>query len=458
MSSFEFKTIAAIATPTGYGGIGIIRISGDQALELTLHLLKNSSEISFSPSEASFHILTNPHTGVTIDEAIITYFKAPRSFTGEDVVEIACHGSPVVLSELLRLLTSFGADLAQPGEFSMRAFLNRRIDLTQAEAINDLIHSQTTYQAKVAARQLRGELSKQLQPFKEELKNLIVHFESAVEFVEDDLDELNLNIYTLKLDHLIEKLLGLSDSYRIGRVIRSGVKLTLVGRPNVGKSSIFNSLLGLDRAIVTHVPGTTRDTLSETFAIDGIPINLIDTAGIRDTKDIVERIGVERTKTAITEADLVIAVIEANSPITSEEIDQLEDFPIGILLINKCDLGLSLSHETIKSLSEKYPLIHASALTGQGIDELKVAIQRQITGDNQTIIESAIITNERHYKALEQTIEFLRDARRDLNAGFTEEIALANLHLALRNLGVITGETLIADLINQIFSTFCIGK
>ncbi|MCI0664951.1 MAG: tRNA uridine-5-carboxymethylaminomethyl(34) synthesis GTPase MnmE [Acidobacteria bacterium] len=458
MSSLEFKTIAAVATPTGYGGIGIIRISGDQALQLTLQLLKNSGEVSFTPSEASFHILTNPNTNVTIDEAIITYFKAPHSFTGEDVVEIACHGSPVVLSELLKLLTSFGADLAQPGEFSMRAFLNRRIDLTQAEAINDLIHSQTTYQAKVAARQLRGELSKQLQPYKEELKSLIVHFESAVEFVEDDLDALNLNFYTLKIDHLIEKLLGLSESYRIGRVIRSGVKLALIGRPNVGKSSVFNSLLGLDRAIVTHVPGTTRDTLSETFSINGIPINLIDTAGIRDTKDIVERIGVERTKTAITEADMVIAVIEANSPITSEEIDQLEQFPIGILLINKCDLGVTLPQEITKHLSAKYPVIQASALTGQGIDELKVAIQKKITSDNQTIIESAIITNERHYTALEQTIEALREARTDLNAGFTEEVALANLHRALRSLGVITGETLIADLINQIFSTFCIGK
>ena len=176
MSSPEFKTIAAIATPSGYGGIGIIRISGDQSIQLTRQLLQNSRAVSFTPSEASFHILTNPQTGLTIDEAIITYFKAPHSFTGEDVVEIACHGSPVVLSELLRLLTSFGAELAQPGEFSMRAFLNRRIDLTQAEAINDLIHSQTTYQAKVAARQLRGELSKQLQPFKEELKSLIVHF------------------------------------------------------------------------------------------------------------------------------------------------------------------------------------------------------------------------------------------------------------------------------------------
>jgi len=458
MSSLEFKTIAAIATPSGYGGIGIIRISGDQSIKFTRQLLQNSREVSFTASEASFHILTNPQTGVTIDEAIITYFKAPHSFTGEDVVEISCHGSPVVLSELLRLLTSFGAELAHPGEFSMRAFLNHRIDLTQAEAINDLIHSQTTYQAKVAARQLRGELSKQLQPYKEELKALIVHFESAVEFVEDDLDALNLNIYTLKIDLLIEKLLRLSRSYRLGRVIRSGVKLALIGRPNVGKSSVFNALLGLDRAIVTHVPGTTRDTVSESFSINGIPINLIDTAGIRDTEDIVERIGVERTKTAITEADLVIAVIEANSNITSEEIDQLDRFPISILVINKCDLGLTVSEETIDTLSAKYPLIHTSALTGQGIEELKLAIQRQITGESQTSVESAIITNERHYSALEQTIEALRQARADLTAGFTEEVALANLHRALRSLGLITGETLIADLINQIFSTFCIGK
>jgi len=458
MTHSEFKTIAAVATPQGYGGIGVIRISGPESLALTGRLLKEGSRASFIPNQAEFHQMINPETGTIIDEAIITYFKAPHSFTGEDVIEISCHGSPVVLTEVVRLLRSFGAELAQPGEFSMRAFFNQRIDLTQAEAINDLIHSQTTFQARIAARQLRGELSKQLQPVKAGLIDLIVHFESTVEFVEDDLDPLNLDLFLSKIDRFIETLSRLSSSYRVGRIIRSGIKLALIGRPNVGKSSIFNALLGQDRAIVTHIPGTTRDALSEPFSLNGIPVNLVDTAGIRETEDLVEQIGVERTKTAISEADFIIAVIEANSALEADELDLLAQVPINVYVINKCDLGISIPEEKLRSLSAKLPLLRVSALTGEGIDRLKDTIHREIVSGELTNVESAIITNERHFRALEETIDALRKAKQDLAAGFTEEVALANLHHALRSLGVITGETLIADIINHIFSTFCIGK
>jgi tRNA modification GTPase len=458
MRSQQFKTIAAVATPQGYGGIGIIRLSGDESVALTRKLLRNGEQVVFTPNQASFHHLINPQTDTTIDEAIITWFKSPHSFTGEDVVEIACHGSPVVLSETLRLLTSFGAELAQPGEFSLRAFLNRRIDLTQAEAIKDLIHAQTTHQARIAARQLQGELSKQLQPIKEGLIELIVHFESAVEFVEDDLDPLNVKLFLSRIDQFIEKLSRLAASYRMGKLIRSGIRLALIGRPNVGKSSLFNALLGRDRAIVTHLPGTTRDTLHESFVVNGIPINLIDTAGIRETEDIVEQIGVERTKTAISEADFIIAVIESNSTLPREEIELIEQFPVNLYVINKCDLGITLTEEAISNLTARGRVVKVSSLTGEGLDELKQAIHRQIASESQTNIEDAIITNERHYSALEQSLVALRQAKLDLTAGFTEEVALANLHQALRSLGVITGETLIADIINQIFSTFCIGK
>ena len=458
MNHPEFKTISAIATPPGYSGIGVIRISGGESLAFTRRLLRDGSETSFTPNRSEFRLLINPESGVTIDEAVITYFQAPHSFTGEDVVEIACHGSPVVLSELLRLLTSFGSHPAQPGEFSLRAFLNHRIDLTQAEAINDLIHSQTTYQARLAARQLRGELSKQLRPIKEGLIELIVHFESTVEFVEDDLDPLNLDRWLSKLDHFIETLDHLASSYRIGRVVRSGVKLALVGRPNVGKSSIFNALLGKDRSIVTHLPGTTRDTVSDSFSLDGIPIDLVDTAGLRETEDLVEQLGVERTRTAISEADLVIAILEANSAQSVDDLALLDQFPIKIYLFNKCDLGSSIPGELVESLSASHVVLMTSALTGEGIEDLRRAIHRQIVAGDRPTAEHTIITNERHYSALTQTIEALRQARQDLTAGFTEEIALANLHQALRTLGLITGETLITDLINQIFSTFCIGK
>ncbi len=458
MSWPEFKTITAIATPPGYGGIGVIRLSGTDSLALTRRLLRDGDRVAFPPNLAAFHQIVNRETNQTIDEAIITWFQAPHSFTGEDVVEIACHGSPVVLAEVLRLLRSFGAELAEPGEFSMRAFLNRRIDLTQAEAIQDLIHAQTTEQARIAARQLRGELSKQLRPIKEGLVDLIVHFESTVEFVEDDLDPLNLKLFILRLDQFIEQLSGLSDTYRVGRLIRSGIKLALIGRPNVGKSSLFNALLGFDRAIVTHLPGTTRDTLNEAFSIAGIPVTLVDTAGIRETEDVVEQIGVERTKTAITDADFIIAVIESHSTLPEEEIELFAQFPIGLYVINKCDLGVMLSGQAMEELAAQTPVVNVSALTGEGVDDLRQMIYESLIAGAQTKIEDAIITNERHFAALEETLTALRQARQDLTAGFTEEVALANLHRALRSLGVITGETLITDIINQIFSTFCIGK
>ena len=256
----------------------------------------------------------------------------------------------------------------------MRAFLNQRMDLTQAEAIKDLIHAQTTHQARVAARQLKGEISKRLQPIKEGLVEMIVHFESSVEFVEDDLDPLNINLFLSRIDRFIEQLGALASSYRLGKLIRSGIKLALIGRPNVGKSSLFNALLGRERAIVTHLPGTTRDTLNESFVINGVPVDLIDTAGIRETEDIVEQIGVERTKTAISEADMIIAVVELTSTLPPEEIELFNQFPVSLYAINKCDLGIALSEEAISKLSGGDRVVKISALTGEGIDDLRQAI------------------------------------------------------------------------------------
>lgn len=452
----DFPTIVAIATPSGYGGIGIVRLSGASAVESTRTLLPAETNFPLAHNQASFHRLINSSTGQVIDEAVLTYFRAPHSFTGEDVVEISCHGSPVVLAEVVRLLIVAGAEASQAGEFSLRAFLNGRIDLAQAEAINDIIHAQTTNQARVAARQLRGELSLQLAGTKRELIDLIVHLESAVEFVEDDLDSLNLNHFISKIDGFIDGLSRLAATYRVGRLVRSGIKLALIGRPNVGKSSLFNALLGFDRAIVTDLPGTTRDTLNETLSIGGIPVSLIDTAGIRETQDIVEGIGVERTKTAIAEADLIVAVLEATAPLTDEEKSLLNEFPVHLIVINKSDLGMSIPLAQLDDLRRQADVIDLSALTGVGIDALKAAIENKLLRGAQ--IEDAIITTERHFQALEQTLAALKQAKQDLSIGFTEEVALANLHAALKSLGLITGETLIGDLINQIFATFCIGK
>ena len=458
MSLSTNTTIVALATPPGFGGIGVIRLSGADAVSLTQKLLAPAKQNPFIPNQVVFQPLIHPETEQNIDDALITFFQAPHSYTGEDVVEISCHGSPVVLAEVVRLLVSFGADLAQPGEFTMRAFLNQRIDLTQAEAVNDLIHAQTNYQAQLAARQLRGELSKQLKPIKDALIKMIVYFESSVEFVEDDLDPLDVQRFQQRLNELIAQVNRLITSYRLGRLIRSGIKLALIGRPNVGKSSLFNRLLGKDRAIVTHLPGTTRDTLSEVFSINGIPVELIDTAGLRETEDFVEKLGVERTRTAIADADFVIAIIEANHPPAPDEVEFFAQLPIQFFVLNKCDLGVALSAETIQQIVQGSPTAQVSALTGQGIDALRDRIHSALTAGTQSFSDGGIITNERHYHALEQSLRAMQQATHDLSVGFTEEVVLVNLHEALRSLGIITGETLIGDIINQIFTTFCIGK
>lgn len=452
------STIVAIATPPGLGGIGVIRLSGEQSLAFLLRLLKPQPQASFSPNQVVYRTLLHPETQQVIDDALITYFKAPHSYTGEDVVEISCHGSPVVLSEVLRLLISFGAQPAEPGEFTLRAFLQQRIDLSQAEAINDLIHAQTKYQAQLAARQLRGELSTQLQPLKADLVEMIVHFESSVEFVEDDLDTLDIARFQKRLANICATMDRMLSSYQFGRLVRTGIKLAIVGRPNVGKSSLFNALLGKDRAIVTALPGTTRDTLSEVFSLKGVPVELIDTAGIRETEDVIEKLGVERTRTAIADADFVIAVIEAACPLFSEEWEFLSQIPFNLLVVNKCDLEVQFDEQTLQQLSQDRAYTKVSALTTVGVEELRELIHSSLMAGSATFQESGMITNERHYRALQQAFDALMKAQQDLAIGFSEEVILVHLHETLQSLGVITGETLLGDIINQIFATFCIGK
>lgn len=457
---YDESTIVAVATPPGYGGIGVVRLSGSSSLDLASRLFpeRNTPLLHLRPSLA---ILKDPADGHAIDEALVTYFKGPNSYTGEDIVEISCHGSPVILGEVIRVLRSLGAELARPGEFTMRAFLNRRIDLTQAEAVNDLIHSQTRFQAQVAARQLGGELSKTLSPLKAQLIEIIVHFESAVEFVEDDLDELDKSRFIEVLASLRTRIEALISTHRVGRLLRHGIRLALVGRPNVGKSSLFNRLLGRDRAIVTDIPGTTRDTLTEVHSINGIPVELIDTAGIRQTTDLVEKLGVERTRTAIAEADFVIGLLEADQQLEEEDLRELEGIRLDLLVVNKIDLPHKLTVDELAGLALSDACgspVYVSALTGEGIETLTQRISDAVTGGIQLQQESALITNERHVSALEAALSALNSAARDLNSSHTEEVALVNLHEALRQLGIVTGETLIGDIINQIFSTFCIGK
>jgi tRNA modification GTPase len=453
-------TIAAISTPPGRGGIGVVRLSGPRALEITGHIFRPPSHaISPVPNRAQFGQVVDSATGEHVDDIIFTYFRAPHSYTGEDVVELSCHGSPVILRRVLALVLAHGARIAEPGEFTFRAFLNRRMDLAQAQAVKDLISAQTDYQARVAARQMEGALSKRLAPAKQTLVEVIVHLESSVEFVEDDISPEAISSLLARLNLVIADLMGIARSFSLGKFVKEGFDLAIVGRPNVGKSSVFNRLVGADRAIVTELPGTTRDTLYESTSISGVPVRLIDTAGIRETTDVVESIGVTRSRTAIADADISLIVIDASEPLNEGDNDLLRQVPQErrIIALNKTDLPAVVGPKSLGP-GAGCDVISISALTGSGFDHLSKAIFRRLSGEASGERDDVMITDARQEQAVRRAIEQLSQARDLIARSELEEIILLKLHAALGALGEITGETLTEDILVQIFSTFCIGK
>lgn len=455
-------TIAAISTPPGRSGLGIVRLSGPRAREIAERIFHPKSKRSraLSPRRATFGEIRDPQSGELLDEAVVTFFAGPQSSTGEDVVEFSCHGSPVVLRRLLDLLLELGARAARPGEFTLRAFLNGRIDLVQAEAIRDLIEAQTITQARVALRQMQGSLSRRLQPLRQALIEMIVQMETAVEFVEEDVTTESRSSLLARLDALIQELENMAAQYRTGRYVREGVQVALIGKPNVGKSSLFNRLLERERAIVTEIPGTTRDTLIETASLEGIPIHLVDTAGLREATDRVERLGIERSRQAMADADLVLVVLDGSQPLEEEDrriLEETRSVP-RILVINKNDLPRRLETERLRALAEGAPLCEMSALTGQGLEELRQVMLEILTRGSAFQPEDVILTNARHHQLLVAARDAAHQARRALAEGYSEEVALIGLHDALRYLGEITGEVTIEEILDRIFSTFCIGK
>ncbi len=339
------NTIVALTTPLGRSGIGVIRLSGAEALQI-VHKLIRDDTFAPKPRFASLRKIYDLRTEEILDEVLITYFQSPQSFTGEDVIEISCHGSPVILREIIDSCLRLDARIAEAGEFSLRALANDRMDLSQVEAIRDLIDAQTAAAARQSVRQLRGELSNQLQPLKDDLLNLIVILESTLEFVEDDLPEFQIEKIKSDMQNIANDLGQMASTFQAGKLLREGLRVALVGRPNVGKSSLFNTLLGIDRAIVTEIAGTTRDQLHEKFTINNIPVSLIDTAGLRDTTDIVESIGVERTKRAMLDADLIILLLDGSENLTVEDeeiLEQIKDLNY-LIVINKTDLRQNKIH------------------------------------------------------------------------------------------------------------------
>lgn len=456
MSSFD--TIAALSTPPGRSGIGVIRLSGPDALRFTRLLLDDES-FAPQPNRATLRTLRNPSNAEILDQALITYFKAPRSFTGEDVVELSCHGSPPLLLAILDILLQVGARAADAGEFTLRALRSGRLNLPQAEAVRDLIEARTQMAVSQAARQLGGELSARLQPIKDNLLEIIVPLESSLEFVEDDLPDVAVERISCQLSSLIQLIQKMSDTFRTGRLLKDGLRVALVGRPNVGKSSVFNSLLSSDRAIVTDLPGTTRDSLSELINLEGVPILLTDTAGLRASTDKIEQIGIERTRRAVADADLVIILLDGAQPLSPEDEIVLAENSAGryLIALNKCDLA-SFDREMLKETGRALAVVSVSAKTGEGLDALRAAIIKPFAASGNADDGDFLITNARHFDLLQRTVQSLEASQKMLEQRASEELVLTGLYDALHHLGEITGEITTEDVLTEIFATFCIGK
>lgn len=446
-------TIVALATPPGHGGIGVVRLAGPEARAIAAPMLRLKHDLA--PGRAVFGELVEPQSGEKIDDVVATLFAKPHSYTTDDIVEISAHGAPVVLRHVVELAIARGARLAEPGEFTMRAFLNGRIDLAQAEAVRDLIEAQTLYQAKVAAQQLEGALSRRLQPIKQELVGLIAVLEAGVDFAEDDVSVLPAQEILRRIAAVRVPLEKLAASFAYGRTVHQGMTLAIVGRPNVGKSSLFNRLVERERAIVTATPGTTRDLVSETVSLGGIPVQLIDTAGIRQALDEAESIGIRKSHEALADADLVLVVLDASQPRAAED-DGLLRAAAGrnhIVVENKIDLGPRAS-----DLAPHNGFVRTSATTAEGIPQLRAEILQHVGGDTGAQAESGFLTNVRHEGLVRESLAGLAAAEDATRAAVPHEMVLLDLYSALRPLDAITGATTADDILDLIFSSFCIGK
>ena len=460
-SRSETETIAAISTPPGRGGIGIVRLSGPLAQMIAGQLVLPRQALEHARARLA-EVLDAPVSegeSSAVDQAVVTFFAAPNSYTAEDLVEIAAHGSPVVLDLLLRRAIRLGARLAEPGEFTQRAFLAGRLDLTQAEAVRDLIEAQTLTQVRQAASQMGGALSRRVAPVKQSLVELIALLEAGIDFAEDDVEVTPEKEIVRRIDEVTRPLAVLEGSFARGRIIHDGLTLAIVGRPNAGKSSLFNCLVERDRAIVTATPGTTRDLVTERISLDGIPIELVDTAGLRETGEEVEQLGIARSREAIADAALVLVVMDATQEVNDEErklLSAVEARP-ALIAINKSDLvpnGDSVGG--MAAWEHGVPALRTSALTGEGIPALRYRIVELATGGAAS--EPGMLTSLRHHQAVKTALEALADAGKANATGIPHEMILIDLYRALWALDSLTGQTTPDDILNLIFSTFCIGK
>lgn len=444
-------TIVAVATPFARGGLGIVRLSGTQSREIAARMLRFPHQPLWRSWASEFAELIDAE-GAVIDQVVVSFFEGPRSYTAEDVVEISCHGAPVVLRFALERAVAGGARLAEPGEFTLRAYMNGRIDLPQAEAVRDLIDATTLYQARVAAQQIEGSVSRRIRPIKNQLLELIALLEAGIDFAEDDISVAPPDEILRRLEPIRSAVRDLLQSFAAGKLVHHGFTLAIAGRPNVGKSSLFNRLLKQDRAIVTEIPGTTRDLVSEATSLEGIPVRLVDTAGIRDSKDLVETLGIERTYQAMADADLTLLVLDLSAAITEADkllLEKLQDRR-PIVVGNKSDIA--------RPLGESLDLLPVSAMTGEGVPCLQQAILQRLAPDGLIAPESGSLTSIRHEALLRESLEALENARTAVDFQIPHEMLLLDLYAALRPIDAVTGATTADDILNRIFSTFCIGK
>lgn len=443
-----FDTIVALATAAGRAGLGIVRLSGAEARDIAQRVLHFRGDHAWEPWKAALAELRDAD-GHLIDRVVATYFAKPRSYTAEDVVEIACHGSPVVLRFCVERACQNGARLAEPGEFTLRAFVNGRIDLLQAEAVRDLIECTTLYQARVAAQQSEGSVSRRIRPIKEQLLELIALLEAGIDFAEDDISVAPAAEILRRLDPVRASVSALIATFDYGRLVHGGLTLAIAGRPNVGKSSLFNRLIEQDRAIVTAIPGTTRDLVSETASLDGIPVRFVDTAGLREGQDPIERLGIERSYQAMADADVTLVVFDLSMPVETADLAILERARRQgryVLVGNKSDLPREAE------IPEAFAAV--SATTGEGVAELRAKIIPAVPDQQET----GFLTSIRHEQLLRESVEALEQAQKAVGFGIPHEMLLLDLYAALRPIDAITGATTADDILNRIFSTFCIGK
>lgn len=456
-------TIVAVATPPGCSGIAIVRMSGDGTAEITKKVFRDAKKhtVKEMPSHKMMYgFIVNPENGEVIDEVLTVFMKAPRTYTREDVAEINCHGGMYTVSRILEVLVKNGARTAEPGEFTKRAFMSGRLDLAQAEAVIDLINARTEASARNSINQLQGRLSEQMKDMRKKLIGLLAEIEASIDFPEYDIEHISREKAGKELIQTEKELEKLLENAKKGRILKEGIGTAIVGTPNVGKSSLLNELIGEEKAIVTEIPGTTRDIIEDYVDLDGIPLRVYDTAGIRDTEDAVEKIGVERAEAILERAELILLVLDGSrklKPADRKVIEKIKNRNV-IVLINKSDLGLELGENEVQSLLPDKKVLVVSVKEKKGLDELEAEIRRMFFGGQINADDGMMVTNIRQKELISKARDCVGEANNAVEKGMPLDCVAIDIRSAADYLGQITGETVAEDVINEIFSRFCIGK